>query len=178
MTITLFFFLYQIFFVSSRVHPGETPGSFVFNGLFDFILRVNDPRSEQLRKQFVFKLIPILNPDGVINGHYRTDTRGVNLNRVYLDPTFELYPSIYGAKSVLVYHHVHNRSWLTGDPSCSEEKTSTRASINAEPDDHNKHLKIGLDLSPDSNDMTRQVSSSGLNTDNFQTATETNDFRC
>ncbi|GAB1609788.1 cytosolic carboxypeptidase-like protein 5 isoform X1 [Argonauta hians] len=97
----------RVFVVTSRVHPGETPSSFVFNGFLNFILRHDDPRSIQLRKQFVFKLIPILNPDGVMKGHYRTDTRGVNLNRVYGDPSFELNPSIYAAKSIIIYYHVN-----------------------------------------------------------------------
>lgn len=50
----------------------------------------NSPKSEQgkmLRKHFIFKIIPILNPDGVSRGFYRLDTLTQNLNRFYLDPT-------------------------------------------------------------------------------------------
>ena len=94
----------KIIFISARVHPGETPASFVFNGFLDFITS-DDPRAVKLRDLYVFKLMPMLNPDGVMRGHYRTDQLGVNLNRVYISPRIELHPTIFAARSLLIYYH-------------------------------------------------------------------------
>ena len=92
--------------ITARVHPGETPASHVLDGLLQFLLRADDPRAIALRDRFVFKLIPCLNPDGVYHGHYRADTRGVNLNRKYLSATYEGHPSIVG--SVAVARQLHS----------------------------------------------------------------------
>ena len=93
-------------FLSARVHPGETCSSYVINGFIRFLLNGSDARAAALRSKYVFKLVPMLNPDGVFRGHYRTDTRGVNLNRVYLDPSPVLHPTIYAAKKLILLAHL------------------------------------------------------------------------
>lgn len=57
------------------------------------------------RKLYVFKIIPFLNPDGVANGLYRSDTLGHNLNRVYLTPRLDRHPSIYAVRKLIRYYH-------------------------------------------------------------------------
>jgi len=75
-----------VVFLTSRVHPGETAGSFALNGLLDLITDVKNEQGRMLRQNYVFKVIPVLNPDGVSRGYYRLDTNAQNLNRYYLEP--------------------------------------------------------------------------------------------
>ena len=100
-----------IIYISSRVHPGETPASHVFEGALRLLLTRgrDDPRAAALRKNFVFKLVPILNPDGVSRGHYRADTRGVNLNRRYVSPDPVTEPTVFASKSMVVHYHTSGR---------------------------------------------------------------------
>ena len=76
-------------FISSRVHPGETPASFVLDGIWKFLTNENNEQSRILREKFVFKVVPMLNPDGVYRGYYRLDTLAQNLNRYYINPSKE-----------------------------------------------------------------------------------------
>ena len=63
-----------VVFLSARVHPGEVPSSHVLNGLIKFLVMENDESAKRLRDNFVFKIIPCLNPDGVYRGYFRNDT--------------------------------------------------------------------------------------------------------
>ena len=44
-----------------RVHPGETNASWVMKGIIDY-LTSDTERANQLRREFIFKLVPMLNP--------------------------------------------------------------------------------------------------------------------
>jgi hypothetical protein len=88
----------RVVIITGRVHSGETPASFALEGMLQFLTDALDPRAQELRKRFVFCIIPHLNPDGVRRGHWRFDQRGVNLNRCYIDPNPTTEPSIYAAK--------------------------------------------------------------------------------
>jgi hypothetical protein len=50
--------------ISARVHPGEVPAQHTMRGIIDLLLDAHDPRAKALRDQFVFKIVPMLNPDG------------------------------------------------------------------------------------------------------------------
>ncbi len=60
--------------LSGRVHPGESNASYIMEGLIKYIVQSNDPVANSLRNTFVFKIVPMLNPDGVISGNYRCST--------------------------------------------------------------------------------------------------------
>lgn len=94
-----------VIFVSSRVHPGETPASHVLNGFLKLLLDVHSLVGAALRKMYVFKIVPFLNPDGVYAGCYRSDTLGHNLNRVYQTPSLETQPSIYAVRKLVRFYH-------------------------------------------------------------------------
>ncbi|TMS03784.1 Cytosolic carboxypeptidase 1 [Larimichthys crocea] len=66
-----------------------------------------------LREAYIFKIIPMLNPDGVINGNHRCSLSGEDLNRQWQNPNPELHPTIYHTKSLLQYLAHIQRAPLT-----------------------------------------------------------------
>ncbi|KAM7348744.1 nna1 carboxypeptidase isoform 5-T5 [Cochliomyia hominivorax] len=86
--------------ISARVHPSETPSSWMMKGLMDFITGESCV-AKRLRHRFIFKLIPMLNPDGVIVGNTRNSLTGKDLNRQYRTVIRETYPSIWYTKALI-----------------------------------------------------------------------------
>jgi len=86
--------------VTSRIHPGESSASFIIEGFLEFIVS-NEKEAKALRNAYVFKIIPMLNPDGVIVGNYRTNLNGLDLNRQWQTPNMKLSPEIFSVKEIV-----------------------------------------------------------------------------
>ena len=109
----------QAVIITGRVHPGESNSSFIVQGILDFL--VGDSQTAiDLRNKYVFKIIPMLNPDGVIIGNYRCSLSGQDLNRQWIGATARVFPEIYYTKQmfkktlesrkIFLYVDVHGHS--------------------------------------------------------------------
>ena len=86
--------------ISSRVHPGETGASYMMKGVIDYLVGPSIG-ARILRDTFVFKIIPMLNPDGVILGNTRCSLSGLDLNRQWQDPPKEQHPILFHTKELI-----------------------------------------------------------------------------
>lgn len=84
----------------ARVHPAETVGSWVMEGFLRFISSKH-PEARRLRKKFIFKIVPMCNPDGVVIGNSRTSLNGEDLNREYINPDQNLNPTGFHIKNLV-----------------------------------------------------------------------------
>nr|XP_019957671.1 PREDICTED: cytosolic carboxypeptidase 2 [Paralichthys olivaceus] len=86
--------------VTARVHPGETNGSWMMEGLLDFLLG-DSADAQLLRDTFVFKVVPMLNPDGVVVGNYRCSLAGRDLNRNYKTLLRDSFPCVWHTRNMV-----------------------------------------------------------------------------
>ena len=86
---------------SARIHPGETCGSHMMGGFLDFICS-NQEEAQNLRRRIVFKVIPMLNPDGVVVGNFRTSLCGRDLNRQFRTSADFLIPEVKALKQLVI----------------------------------------------------------------------------
>lgn len=59
----------EVIFLTARVHPGESNASWVMEGVLNQLLKESSV-SQQLLDKFIFKIVPMLNPEGVIHGKW------------------------------------------------------------------------------------------------------------
>ncbi len=90
--------------ITARVHPGESNSSYAMHGVLDFLLG-DSPDAAALRNTFVFKIVPMMNPDGVIHGNYRCSLAGTDLNRRYANCSSYMHPPVHAIRGLLSRMH-------------------------------------------------------------------------
>ena len=105
--------------LTCRVHPGETNASWVMQGLLWWLTSAH-AKAAAIRQRAVFKIVPVLNPDGgegarmrrhtrththtrwfvvaVVAGNYRCNLTGMDLNRFWDNPHAEYHPTVVATK--------------------------------------------------------------------------------
>jgi hypothetical protein len=108
-----------------RQHAWETGTSFVAEGAIRFLL---SDEAATLRRQVVFRILPMMDPDGCARGGVRFNRNGYDLNRNWdtADPenpeSRNLMPEICAAKKLLVsfkdlfltLHNQETGEWMSG----------------------------------------------------------------
>lgn len=90
-----------LIYIIGRQHPGQTPPSFIIEGFITYLL-ANRLQSNFLREFFEFRIVPMVNVDGVINGNYRTNISGNDINRQWMFPSKQLHPQIFYLKQQIL----------------------------------------------------------------------------
>nr|XP_050851356.1 cytosolic carboxypeptidase 6 [Vespula vulgaris] len=90
----------KVVVILARIHPGESPSSFVCQGLMDFLVSTH-PIAQVLRHYVIFKIVPMINPDGVFFGNYRSTLMGMDLNRNWNRISEWIHPTLSATKSML-----------------------------------------------------------------------------
>jgi hypothetical protein len=85
----------------ARQHPGETVSSFVMKGAVEFLMG-NSEESKKLRQLYMIRVVPMMNPDGVLVGNSRTSFAGCDLNRRWETPHETIHPEIYHTKEMIL----------------------------------------------------------------------------
>ena len=124
--------------ITSRVHPGETPSSWIMRGILHYITGKTDI-AVALRKHYIFKIVPMINPDGVIVGNSRCNLAGADLNRQYKHAVKEAFPTVHYVKmliakllddnySISIYCdlHAHSRKYNVFMYGCENRKRSQK----------------------------------------------------
>jgi len=86
-----------VIYIQARLHAAETHGSLIMQHLMHEITS-NCEKYEKILNNYVIKLLPMLNPDGVVIGNSRSSLAGVDLNRRWSDPNPTMHPEIYFIK--------------------------------------------------------------------------------
>ncbi len=74
----------KIMIVIGRLHPPEVTGQFALQAFVESLC-MDSELARKFRKEYTVYVVPMMNPDGVDNGHWRHNSGGIDLNRDWSD---------------------------------------------------------------------------------------------
>lgn len=154
----------QAIFVVGRQHPPEVPGGTI--SLMQFVeeLLSDTELAVQFRQRFKIYMVPLANPDGVSQGHWRHNANGQDLNRDWIDFTQAETQAIrdwflsqpehheeFGARFGIDFHTSYSGPYLLTLDTIPHEVQALRTS--AWIDQLEKQLGEPLDIRPRAQDL-------------------------
>jgi hypothetical protein len=125
----------KVVWLMARQHSWEAATSYVAEGLVRFLLS-SDPQAARIRRDMVFQIMPMCDPDGVARGGVRFNVNGYDLNRNWDAINEEKMPEIYeqhdvirqwirGGRTIdlfLAMHNTETGEYLEGPPAAGDGK--------------------------------------------------------
>jgi cytosolic carboxypeptidase protein 6 len=74
----------KIMIVIGRLHPPEVTGQLAMQTFVETLCE-NSETAQKFRQNYTVFVVPMMNPDGVDNGHWRHNSGGIDLNRDWAD---------------------------------------------------------------------------------------------
>ncbi len=100
----------KVVWLQARQHAWECGTSFLVEGALKFVIS-DAPAARRLRDEFLFKFVPMINPDSVVRGEVRFNANGFDPNRQWdeVDLRGKLWlernPEIWYVKQALLAQH-------------------------------------------------------------------------
>jgi murein tripeptide amidase MpaA len=88
--------------VICRQHPGETMAEWFAEGMLERLGDSADPIVTQLLRAARFHVVPNMNPDGSALGNLRTNARGIDLNRAWVNASAETSPEVFYVRQAII----------------------------------------------------------------------------
>jgi len=119
----------KVVWILARQHPAETTGSYMVEGILRYLLPLISQAKSSLTESslgqlhdYVFKIVPMVNIDGVIHGNSRAELIGLDPNRAWRRPRKTVNPVVYHLmKEIMSYKSnvslvldLHSHSKKTG----------------------------------------------------------------
>lgn len=94
----------KIVWILGRQHPVETTSSYMIEGIINYLLGSMASASETdcFYQNYIFKIVPMVNPDGVIHGNTRAELTGIDPNRAWKKTHKAITPVIHYLKKEIL----------------------------------------------------------------------------